>query len=161
MTKYSYKLYSGTLFVSPFAVIILLASALGFILSSDPPKGRIINNSECNSIYAQSISEPIIYPKRAIKIPKGSFLTIEAIGEQEDTMTAEVNGRNYYHNVRLPLTEGKNKIDFVITGEGEVHYWHGVIRSENKTIFEHQQLRLPARVCNGEIYRYQLEVIVN
>ncbi len=97
-------------------------------------------------------------PKSTIYIDKDSKVRIETIGQKEDRVQAQVNDRKYNSNCDLYLMPGKNIVDFLVMGEGEVHYWHAKISIDGTTVFEHKQPRLPAFSCSDEIYRFRVHI---
>lgn len=113
---------------------------------------------KCSSHYAGQISPPLIYPKITKHIKRGTAVTLQSIGSAEDPVYIEVNGVKYNYGNAINLKPGKNKVDFVVEGEGEVHGWHAALKTYSEVIFEHKQDRLPAFVCEDELYRYHMNI---
>lgn len=113
---------------------------------------------KCSSHYAGQISQPLIYPKTTKRIKQGAVLKLFSIGSGEDPVYVEVNGIKYSSGNAINLKPGKNVVDFVVEGEGEVHGWHAKLMANLEIIFEHKQDRLPAFVCEDELYRYHMNL---
>lgn len=116
----------------------------------------------CAGFYAGKIAEPLLEPDGDIPVRSTSVVRFEDIGDQEDTPTASVNGELVDRNRTLDLKPGRNVVDFVVLGEGEVHYWHVVYTVDDAVVFEHQQDTLePRYVCQGEMYRFHLVFVAS
>ena len=111
---------------------------------------------KCSSNYAGKVSQPLAYPKTTKHIKRGAVLTLLSIGSAEDPVYMEVNGVKYNSGIAINLKPGKNEVDFVVEGEGEVHSWHAKLMTSLEIIFEHKQDRLPAFSCEDELYRYRM-----
>lgn len=117
----------------------------------------------CSVFYAGKIAAPLVEPAGDIAVPSSSVVRFEDIGDQEDTLRAFVNGGEPVDpNQTLDLGPGRNVVDFVVLGEGEVHHWHVVFKVDGAVVFEHQQDTLePRYVCEGEMYRFRLVFVVS
>lgn len=112
-------------------------------------------NLSCGTLFGSRISPPTIFPTNTIELTENSVVKLE-VKNNEDTITIEINGRSSNGNRTFQLKKGINKVDFIVTGEGEVHSWQSAIKVDDEIVFNHQQNKLPAKVCEGEIYRYSL-----
>jgi uncharacterized protein YgiM (DUF1202 family) len=81
---------------------------------------------------------------------------LELVGSQEDTVEVVTSNQKISNSRPISLNLGKNIVDFVVTGEGEVHSWHAVIKVDDEVVFEHQQSRFPTYSCGDEMYRYRM-----
>jgi hypothetical protein len=113
---------------------------------------------KCSNHYAGQISRPLIYPKTTKRIKQGAVLKLFSIGTGEDPVFIEVNGVKQSPENAINLKPGKNVVDFVVQGEGEVHSWHARLMANLEIIFEHKQDRLPAFSCKDELYRYRMNL---
>ena len=111
----------------------------------------------CSAFYAGKIADPLVKPSGPIAVPPLGVVRFEQVGSAEDVLQAFVNGEPSYTDTTLSLRPGTNTVDFVVTGEGEVHNWHVRFTVGNTVVFEQQQGTLePAYVCAGEMYRVRL-----
>ena len=120
--------------------------------------GNVTNpSSVCYGQYGGSIAEPFVAPQRVIRVSANSVVLIGERSPGNDTVHAEVNGAVTTANVGQLLKKGRNAVDFVVTGEGEVHGWHAFLTVDQVVVFEQKQGELqPAFVCDDEMYRFRI-----
>lgn len=159
---------------SPGAVCIaavVLGAGLGMLTlvgcgsDSDPPNPTAspsvtptpAANSQCAALYADSISQPTIAPDGEIMVNASSVVRFDSVGSPEDSLFVIVNGQQASTSRPLELEPGRNTVDFLVLGEGEVHNWHVTITVNDTIVFEHKQITLePRHVCDDEMYQYRL-----
>lgn len=126
------------------------------LIASCAQTGRIKTESKCSAHYAEHILPPLVFPEEIVRLKRDSSVSYEVIGSAEDPVSMEVNSLAYRDGLEFNLKPGKNAVDFVVRGEGEVHYWHIALKANGEKIFEHKQGRLPAFSCDDELYRYRM-----
>jgi hypothetical protein len=113
--------------------------------------------SQCASYYGGRIAEPKVVPADEIVVDPSSIVRFDWVGVPEDSLFAVVDDRLLVPGSTLELSLGRNVVDFLVIGEGEVHYWHVQFTVDGNVAFEHEQNTLePPHVCDDEMYRYRL-----
>lgn len=137
-------------------MLVLSALLIANSFAGDSPVGDVTKASVCSNHYSGRISEPRIKPPLNISVRSSSVVRFETIGSQEDTIEIITSGQITRGNQPISLNLGTNIVDFIVTGAGEKHAWHAVIKVDDVVVFEHAQDSLQRFSCDGEMYRYRL-----
>jgi len=131
-----------------------------FVLSSRVVTDR---SSRCFAYHHQMIELPSKEPAGAVRISPTDQLHF-VLGRGEDFIFLEYKGRRFGPSQTADLISqlqpGENTVDFLVVGEGEVHYWDIAFTINDTPFFSLTQPRLLPCSCEDEMYRYRFKILL-